>query len=118
MTQSKSIEVIKIALGRLVKQGLWDSIPHEPGAIALEVGPMETKCVWRNLEWWEQFTADSYDGTWSLTVDAIATADLETDVVVVARVDSPSETWQVLTIERPPKAPQTVGELLKMQPKS
>jgi hypothetical protein len=122
MSQAESIRVIQTALGKLVAKGLLERIPSgEPGAIALEVGPMQTKCVWRHAAWWLEYSDDPAHELNSIAqtvVEAVRASNLEADLVVAARIDSPSERWEVLTIERPAKAPNTVEELLKLQSKS
>jgi hypothetical protein len=73
MSQIESIEVIKTAIVHLVKTGLWDKIPQrEKGAIIIEVGPLQTKCVWRPLKWFSQLIWDSNDEVSDWAVNAIA----------------------------------------------
>jgi hypothetical protein len=122
MSQIESIEVIKTAIVHLVKTGLWDKIPQrEHGAIVLEVGPLQSKCIWRSLAWFCQFACDPNHelSDWAINAIAIIRTSDPIDLTVVARIDSPSEPWQILTIEKPTLAPDTVQQLLKLQqPKS
>jgi hypothetical protein len=121
MSQAESIRVIQIALGKLAKQGLWNKVPSgEKGAIVIEVGLLQTKCIWHPVSWFYQLLSDHKLGTaeseWAIAVAAQIRVDPQQ--VVVGRVDSQSEDWKIFSIERPRRAPGTVQELLQMQRKS
>jgi hypothetical protein len=121
MSQTESVEVIKIALKQLEKQGLWNKIPSkEKGAIVIEVGPMQSKCVWHPASWFYKVLSDHKPGTpeseWAIAV--VAQIRVDPKQVVAGRIDSPSEEWKIFSIERPRRAPGTVQELLEMQRKS
>lgn len=108
MNQSESIRIIQTALRNLVASGLLERIPSsELGAIALEIGPMRTKCVWHPLEWWQDYVDNRNHQLFDLAlnlVSIIQKSDPKNDLIVAGRIDSPSEQWEILTIERPLKS--------------
>lgn len=115
MTDSESIATLRKALYKLD----WNRIPQgQQGALIIEVCPIQTRSIWKNLEWWESHVVDPKNGVCALTMlvmnvqMVIAAIDEQRDIVVLGRVDAPGENWHLLTIECPEQAPGSVQELL------